>query len=433
MIERIIELVKSFPEISDWSISKSELRKNEIYLIQDKTESERIVSSDTYTVSLYVDKEIEGNKMRGMAYQIFSSDLPDEDVKKLISDAIFAASLGLNPHYNLDEKKENEEEHLACDCYLYENTADAVTEIKAQIFQSMAKEKDVKLASAEVFITCSGNRFVTSRGVDVTENKTRIMLEVVMLAGEGENEVESSVIRNERYLEVLDIPNLIKEYAAHARNSLVAALPDSGKFDVIFTGEALQNFFDYYVAQCSGSSAYYKTSRFELGKDVVSEAKGDTITLFSDPTLKGGLRTEKYDGYGTLLEKYAIIENGVFKTIAADARFGSYLNIPIKGNCTNVVVSGGEHSFDDLLTENTFVLSRFSTFSPNGTTGAFSGEIRSGFQLKNGEHLQVKGGSVTGLMDNAMKDVYFSKEMTQHGTYFGPKYIKVSMLDIAGK
>lgn len=433
MDNRIIEIVKSFSEVSDWSINRSEIRNNEIYLIQDKTESERIVTSDTYSVVLYVDKEVDGKMMRGMAYQTFSADLGDTEVKKLLSDAIFAASLGLNPHYNLDSKEDNDTEYLACDKRLYDNTENAVTEIKEQIFTAIKNEEDVKLASAEVFITCSSSRFITSRGVDSLSKKTRIMLEVVMLAGEGENEVESSVIRNERYLDILDIPNLLKEYAAHARNSLVAELPTSGKYDVIFTGEALGDFFNYYISQCSGSSAYYKSSRFKLGKEVVSDMKGDRITLTSDPSLRGGLRTGKYDNYGTLLEKYVIIEDGVFKNISSNMQYGTYLNIPVKGDCTNTIIANGNRSLDELLTENTFVLSRFSTFSPNGTTGAFSGEIRSGYQLVNGKKHQVKGGSVTGLMDSAMKEVYFSKEMVQSGSYYGPKYIKVCRLDIAGK
>lgn len=433
MKNRIIEIIKEFKEVADWTISKLSISKNELYLIIDKTEAERVVKSDKYTVVLYVDKVVNDKKMRGMSYQTFTADLSEEEIRKLIGDAVFAASLALNPHYELEENTQINIEYQACDEFVFENPTKAISEIKYQILKGIDREDGVKMASAEVFITCSKSEFHTSRGLSHSTKKTRIMLEMVMLTGENGNEVESSLIRNERYLEILNIPNLIEEYAEHARNSLEAKLPESGKFDVIFTGEALSEFFNYYIVQCSGSSAYYKTSKFVIENDVVSDVKGEKITIFSDPSVKGGLLTGKYDSYGTLLKKYPIIENGKFVNIAANKQYATYLNIPAIGSVSNINVSAGKQSIKDLLNEKTYVLSRFSTFEPNGTTGAFSGEIRSGYFIKNGKKIQVKGGSVTGLMDNAMKEVYFSKEIIQEGKYIGPKFIKVCNLDIAGK
>jgi len=433
MKNRIIEIIKGFDEIADWSISKTTIKKNELYLIFDKTEAERIVESHDYTVAIYIDKEENGKKMRGMSYQTFSADLPDSEIKKLISNAVFAASLALNPHYELAENEDNDTEYQACDEDFYNNPNETIIKMKNEIYEAIAKESDIRMSSGEIFVTCSENEFYTSRGVHNSSKKTRIMFELVLLAGEGENEVESSIIRDERYLDILDIKNIIKEYAAHARNSLIAKLPKSGKFDVIFTGEALEEFFDYYISQSSGSSAYYQTAKFKLDEPVVVDVKGDKITMFSDPTLKGGIRTDKYDTYGTLLKKFPVIKNGKLINICADNQYATYLNIDTKGSLTNLNVSAGTKTYNQLLTDNTFVLSRFSTFSPNAVTGAFSGEIRSGFQKIGDKEIQVKGGSVTGLMDSAMQEVYFSKEIVQVGKYKGPKYIKVCNLDIAGE
>ena len=110
-----------------------------------------------------------------------------------------------------------------------------------------------------------------------------------------------------------------------------------------------------------------------------------------------------------------------------------YLTCPVTGDIANIVVKEGEKCFDELLEDNTFILSRFSEFSPNGVTGGFSGEIRNGLFYKDGKFAPIKGGAVTGMMDDAMKKAYFSKEITQRKNYRGPLYIKIADLDIAGE
>ncbi len=432
MINQIKQLIKEIDGISDWSISKNIIKRVEEYFIADTRESLREVNEERYTVIVYVDKMLNDNKMRGMAYQTFSSNTSLAKVESLIKDAVFAASLALNPYYPLADKAENDECYDTCDQSVFDNPKAAIKEVSKQLITSLANEEQVKLASAEIFITCRENTFVTSKGLTSNNKSTNIMLEAVMLSGSGENEVESSFIRNERFLDLLNTCELVKEYAEHARNSLIAVLPESGKFDVIFTGEALNSFFDYYAFQASGYAAYNKAGKFSLNDHIAKDVKGDKLTIISDPSLKGGLATGKYDSYGLLLEKFPIIQDGKIVNIAANIQYATYLNIKPLGSISNIHVPAGNHSFEELKSQNTFVLSRFSTFSPSGITGAFSGEIRSGYQVKDGKKLQIKGGSVTGMMDKAMTEVYFSSEMIQKGSYYGPKYIKVCNVDIAG-
>jgi PmbA protein len=77
-------------------------------------------------------------------------------------------------------------------------------------------------------------------------------------------------------------------------------------------------------------------------------------------------------------------------------------------------------------------LLRFSTLEPNPITGAFSGEIRTGYFLKNGQKFPIKGGSVSGSMHEAFKQAFFSRELTRRDAYLGPKAIRIEKLDIAG-
>jgi hypothetical protein len=53
--------------------------------------------------------------------------------------------------------------------------------------------------------------------------------------------------------------------------------------------------------------------------------------------------------------------------------------------------------------------------------------------VKNGKRVPVKGGSVTGMMKEAMSRVFFSSEEVLRRSYKGPEYIKVLNVDIAGE
>ncbi|HAN08997.1 MAG TPA: hypothetical protein DCP90_00105 [Clostridiales bacterium] len=127
------------------------------------------------------------------------------------------------------------------------------------------------------------------------------------------------------------------------------------------------------------------------------------------------------------------IEDGVFKKIVATKNYAEYLKCEVTGSSTNLVVSPGNKTYEELLEDGDIIASSFSSFTPNGVTGAFSGEIRNAKLYTGGQYIPIKGGSVTGVMTEAMKEVYFSKEMLQTGKYFGPKYIKVCNVDVTGE
>jgi PmbA protein len=432
MENKIMKILKSYKEITDWTLEMIDKNRDEMYLIFNETESLRNVTELEYFTTIYVTKEIDGVKYTGSGSRTFTPDMTESEIRKQVEETIFSASLALNPYYSLPEKEDNSEEYPMCDREIAKNRKETLEKMRNSIYKNISAEKGVRMASAEVFLTYSKVKFLTSKGIFHKYDATKIMLEIVMLAGQGKNEVESHLIRNERFLSVLDIENLIPRYAKYARDNINASIPKSGKYDVIFTEESLADFFNYYLSQTSGASIYNKISKFKLNDELVKDAKGDHITLSYDPTLPGGLRTGKYDYYGTLLKKFTFVKDGVFTKIAADKKYADYLKCEPTGFPTNLVAKPGNKTFKELLTDRTFIISQFSTFIPNKITGGFSGELRNGLFYKDGKFIPIKGGSVTGMMDKAMKEVYFSKETVQGQDYFGPYYIKVCNLNITG-
>jgi predicted Zn-dependent protease len=179
----------------------------------------------------------------------------------------------------------------------------------------------------------------------------------------------------------------------------------------------------------------------QIGQSVVAgeDFKGDSVTLWSDTTIQGGGGSAKFDSYGTPGGRICLISKNHLKQYLADKRYADYLNVPVTGELGNVEVEPGSVSFKKLMdpgawgSNKIYQLTAFSAFEPNPITGAFSAEIRAGYEITPKGKTPIKGGSVSGIIQRDLLDCYLSKERVQRERYFGPKGILFKKLTIAGK
>jgi hypothetical protein len=80
-----------------------------------------------------------------------------------------------------------------------------------------------------------------------------------------------------------------------------------------------------------------------------------------------------------------------------------------------------------------YQLMAFSAFEPNAITGAFSAEIRAGYEITTRGKKPIKGGSVSGVLQRDLLNAYLSKEQTQRERALLPKGIFFQKLTLAGK
>ncbi len=432
MKDKIIKCLKTFTEISDWTVDINHKSKKELYLIFNQPESIRQIDTDSYQLAIFVNQEQEGKQYTGTASISILPNSDETSIKKQISEAIFAAKLVLNPIYQIAECHKENINHDICDPNISKDLNFTLNNVKETLVNAIEKEADVRMSSAEIMLSINDRNFVTSKGLDTKSSDSEILFELVLLSGEGDKESETFTLREERFLDVLDIENIVSQYAKYTRENVDAVLPETGKFKVILTEESLSEFFNYYAYQVSAAAIFNKSSKFKIGENIVQSPNKDLLNMSYDPSLRGGLRSKNYDQYALPLNKFKVIDKGVFTTAQADSRYGSYLNIPINGAATNIVIEPGDQSLQDLLEDNTYIFSRFSSFEPDPVTGAFSGEVRNGVLYRDNKFIPVKGGSVTGVIDDAMQAVWFSKETKQSNNYFGPKYIKFVDIDVTG-
>jgi len=425
---KIQDFLSRQKSVTSWELTRVNRVEHQRYLTMGEMESQRSVESENVYVRLYMERKENGKTVLGESGVSLN---PGDDFREHIKASMEMASLVANQPFPLPGPGGT---------YLHVETRDY--EAASNPFRTLdsinheirtACEEDIALSSAEIFVRESHLYFINSMGLDLHDKKTRIFVDFVLLTGESEkNEVESHGFKNVRFLRDLTIGEMVKEYARFARESLVARTPPTGTFDVVFSHEALDTFFNYFKGQAQGAAKHQGWSHFEQGKSI-AESRGDCLTLSSDPTLPGGLLSGSFDANGLPLVKVEVISDGIFQQRMVNARYAAYLNLTPTGGFTNVVVKAGARSFDDFLQpEPVMHVLTFSTLEPNAVTGAFSGEIRMGYMVKNGLSQPIKGGSVSGVMKKALEEIYFSRETVRRGSYFGPMGIKVCGLKIAG-
>ncbi|MBI5582765.1 MAG: hypothetical protein HY892_02980 [Deltaproteobacteria bacterium] len=429
-IKKIKELIDDRIQPTAWEIRRLRKKSFQRYLIFKDQESLRVVDSEKFLVTLY--KEYprgEGTVLGESTVTVQEGD----DLRERIEAAWEMAALVANPVFKLPEKG-----------LVYSPVNSLYGELKKQPLFYLDKIRDdliktplpgVKLSSAEIFLDFKEEQILNSNGLEQEREEGELLLEFVLLAEEGAGfGGESWGWRQGRFYEHLKIREAVRRYANFAREAQTARLPRGGTFPVVFSEEALDTLFNFFIAQASGGARFQGWSRMEIGAPVIRDLRGEALTLTSNPTVPGLLKTRSFDTQGLPVQKVEVIRENVFNQRTNNKRYADYLGEPATGDFANVEVAPGLKSTQDLLsTGPCFHLLRFSTFEPNPITGAFSGEIRTGYFLENGRAEPIKGGSVSGVISEAFQEAYFSREVTQRSSYLGPEAVRLEQVEIAGE
>ena len=91
MINAIIDRLKKNTQVSDWTISCKTTKKHEAYYVLQKLEIERLVETTEIVVNCFSRRVVEGKEVIGNAEFTITHSLSNEEIDKLINEAIFSA------------------------------------------------------------------------------------------------------------------------------------------------------------------------------------------------------------------------------------------------------------------------------------------------------------------------------------------------------
>jgi len=441
-MKSIIKNLDTNKRVSDWRIQHREITEYQMYVIGEKLDTIRKVSSNKYFVTVYNDHD----NFRGST-DFTLIDKKTRRLDRILEEALFIASRINNPTYSLPESAkipfvETYDPSLDQDI---ENVL--FTRLADRLIESVHKEKDVRLSSSEYFITIEKIHLQNSRGLDVTYKTSKIFFDGVLLAGPEGLDNEMHFELRSRRLQDLPIDTIVPRYAQYARDSLSAELPTTGNHPVVVSHDALSGIFSPLVYHMSGESIYKGISQLGTGKKIPGfenvGSETESLTLISNGFIPFGLRTGPVDADGIPAERIELIRQGSFERPWTSQRYADYLDQNPTGNITNIEIPIGPHSTDSLLKDTGPVIQvvAFSAMLPDPVTGNFASEIRLGYEHNGNSVRTVKGGAVSGNLIKCFSDAHYSTEgrfadyalsLNSFGSYIGPEAIRFGGFQVSG-
>lgn len=440
MLNRIINILKSNKEISDWKIVQTATTANELFLIKKSIDMPRSKKVDKIEVTVYKDFEENGKKYRGSSNVNIPPTMTDEEVTTAILDAAFAASFVKNEYYPLPNKSQ-QELNVVGSKFDTAPLADWMPKIKDALYK-YDTNKNGYINATEIFLNKNNTRIINSKGVDVSFNSYKGLIEFTTSWKETGEEIElySNIMFSDFDSKYLS--NKGKEMLEMSREKAVTKpTPNLGSFPVILIGDPVAELLKHYYLQSNAQYVYQHLSTAKVNESIQGkDIKGDKINMILDPAVNNSAASEPVDDDGFVLTKHNIIKDGVLQKYWGTNQYCNYMNVEATGRINNIIFEGGSKTINEMRSEPHLEIAAFSDFQLNALTGEFAGEIRLGWYFDGTNRTTVSGGSISGHLNLSQNNMYLSKELQQCMTaevftplnYNGPKAIMLYNVTVAG-
>lgn len=424
MLEKI-KAALAAENISLWYITETVSQSAEVFFVRRNMDLKRRTNFTDYSVDVFREIDRSGVKLLGSSAVPVYAGQSEEDIRRALRGAYFAASFAANPHFELLSGKA--EPHAPSGSALASMSVEETAKAMGDALFAPDTSEDVFVNSAEIFAVKRSSRIVNSRGVDVSFDTCEVRGEYVIQCP-APQDVETYHSFAYREPDTAALTEQVSEALRQTRDRAVAVNPPkAGNYTVILTGDHLCELFKYYVSRASASAVYNRYSDFEVGKCVQGEdLSGDKLTVelaAADP----------YDGEGIRLVDRTLMEDGVLKSFHGGVRFSSYLGIEPTGSYRAIRVPTGDTPLEELKSEPYLQVVTFSDFQMNPMSGHFAGEIRLAYLFDGEKITPVTGGSINGNLLEAQRTIRLSKERYTSSEYTGPYAAALRNVPVAGE
>lgn len=423
MLEQIVSLLKE-SGVHAWELSDVQNRGWEFYFIRHALDQNRAKNVEHIQIKVY--QLIEDGKFMGSA----SAELPPtataEEAKKLISDLAYRATLVKNRPYPLNPPRAGEPMRDAGD------TA-AIAEDFIRTMRSLPETENEDVNSYEIFVSDKIRRFLNSEGVDITERYPDSMIEVVVNARRDGHEIELYRNFTSGSCDSEALKRDLSKAMAYGRDRLVTRpTPNLEKADVLFSGSDACSIYEYFVDRCNAAMIFRQLSDWTVGKPIAEDIRGDRVNVYARRMLPNSSRNRGFDAEGAPIRDTALLEQSVPKEILGGRMFASYMGLENSFSPTNIEVSGGTKTEEELRRGSYLEAVEFSDFQVDAMTGDIFGEIRLGYWHDGETVTPVSGGSVSGSMLDFVKDFSMSVEQAQYDNMRIPALTLLKNVTVTG-
>jgi len=375
-----------------------------------------------------------------------SSDLQDETLERLVTNAVDRASLGSRDECAGLPPLSPDRIDIAS-LRLYDPR---VAELQASQKIRLAKETE-RIALEDKRITNShGASFITnevtavlasSNGFVGSYDQTFCSLSVGLQAGETDEKVEDYWVSVDRFVQNLEPPETVAKKAVertvrqlHSRKVRTQTVP------VIFE-PGMTDWLVGFLFSCISAVAVYQKTTFLAGR--LGERIGnEKITVIDDGLMPGRLGSRPFDSEGVPCRKTIVFENGVLRQFLCSTYAGRKLGLPPTGNSdggsvgpNNFYLQPGTSTPQEIIasTERGLILTRTIGHGLNPVTGDVS-RGAFGLWVEGGEiAFPVSEVTIAGNLEQILGQVAMvGNDLDFRAPVCGPT-IKVAAMTVAGE
>ena len=423
----LLNALRVAKNIAAWKINAVTRESCELFYVQKKVETIRATDTVDYSVTVYIDKDGKRGQSTFSAYPYMG----EEEISKLIDEAVFAAGFTLNKFFELP-KPEDAEIHEGASNLAEKPFKETIGEIGKAIMKANCVENG-SLSATEIFLYKTTKHVVNSNGVDVASTSYECRIETIPNFVHGDEEVElyqeitfSEFNPDELTAKVAETLKLCKD------RSIAIPMPKVDVLPVIIQDEEAAQFFGEFIYDLSYRTAFSHANRFNPGDDIQQNPTGDTLDVEMRSIVEGALQSSSVDEDGVILSPAKIIESGKAVARFGSFRFGYYLGEEHPtGSIPVAFVKEGTMEEADFKKAPYLRCVRFSGMQCDLMAGFFGGEVRLGYYFDGEKEIPVTGLSIQGNLLEAKDTARFSKQRVTLESYSGPKYIYVPNVKIS--
>lgn len=293
-------------------------------------------------------------------------------------------------------------------------------------------------------------RIVNSHGLDLENSCAANALIADAVVAEGDEKQSDFAIKI--YDETTDTDEMAKKAVDDALSKIGATLVDTGKYDVIISGEQMRSILSAFSPAFSAKNA-------QMGLSLLAGKEGSVIaapcvTVTDDPMREGSTVGTTFDDEGVATHRKTVIEKGVLKTLLHNRETAKRAGVETTANASKAsyaspvgispyvfCIEAGTLSGDELLEKmgDGILVTEVKGLhaGANSVTGDFSIES-AGYMVRGGKRAEaVKSFTIAGNFFELIKNIdSVANEVKVNflgTTTFGSPDVLVRGMSVAGK
>ncbi len=420
-LNRLLNILKA-SGADAWEVTDTQEKGWEFYLIRHALDQNRCKELESFRVKVY--KKFDD--CLGSAAAPVPADADEAEMKRIIDGLCQDATYVRNPFYTLNKPEQGNRTYGA-----QAETVD-LKAISGDFLRTIAEvpETDTEdLNSCEIFVSEKRVRFLNSEGIDVTTIYPSSMVEAVINARKEGREIELYRMYESGTCDREQLTRDLTETMRYGRDRLnTVPTPALGKADLVLSTSDSCSVYEYFIWRLSAGMVYRGISDWKIGDEAAPENMTVRTAVFLPNSSENGI----YDSEGARIRDMTLIDRGKAVHYWGSRQFSQYLGLEDSFIANNFEVTGGKETAAEIRGGDYLEVVEFSDFQVDDVTGDIAGEIRLGYLHQGGKTVAVSGGSVSGNMNELVKQMRFSTESRQFDTLRIPAVTRLNGATVTG-